>query len=259
KKQTTLSVQRLPPWRSSLKCGDRGPCPLLWDSFELALKSATRSPRLQRRGEPRLTSPHLLLMHEKTRFDSPDLSQRREFAPPLRRAPQPGLWLLSLFCWIFPACDEEKPYRPFQIATSLPEPSAPAPSSPDLGVGPDPLKGSAIAKSAPPGSKSWLAFDRTITAPPSTVIALGIELAAGPPDAVAVWFLSEDGRPPAGDAGLWLVDKSGRPTQRLLAVDEKLPKGSDCHFRAQLTQSGPKSITSRLRSECSSRILPGTP
>lgn len=199
-------------------------------------------------------------MHGKTPFVWKALSPEGQLTPSRRGvSPPTAAWLLSLLCWIFPACNEEKPYTPFQVATSLPGPSAaPSPGS-NPHVEPDAAKAARVATSPPPGSKSWQAFGRTITAPPDTIIALGLELATGPPDSVAVWFLSEESRKPAADAGLWLVDMSGRPTKKLLVIDEKLPKGSDCRFRAGLLQSGPKSITSRLRSECTSRILPGTP
>lgn len=170
-----------------------------------------------------------------------------------------SLLLLCSFCCIFSACDEEKPYTPFQVATSLPGAST-SPLPPTQGPQPPGIDARPVVSlNAPDRSSTWSAFDRKITAPADNHVQVAMEVPGRVTKEVLAWFLPAAETSLATNSGLWLVDQNGRPSAKLLSLPETLPRGNNCRFRATLKQSGPGSLVSRLRSECSGRLLPGTP
>jgi hypothetical protein len=174
------------------------------------------------------------------------------------RSTSPRVLLCSLCC-IFVGCKEDKPYTPFQVATSLPGLSA-APDTPPGGTD-NPLLGASnvVSLSAPEESKTWTAFGRKLTAPAGNHVHIAMQVPSSLDAEAVAWFLPESASSPPSESGLWLVDKNGRSISKLLGLPQALPRGEDCRFRASLRQSGPRSFVADLRSVCTTRVLPGTP
>lgn len=158
------------------------------------------------------------------------------------------------------ACDEDKPYTPFQVATSLPNDEK-APNTPKADHDQQKRESKwATSLRAPAGSTAWKAFGRTLSAPKGTELHVGLPILNSESDEVTAWVLPDGERKrTASEPGLWLFDAAGKPIRRLLALPDFVPQGNDCRLRAELTGTGPTTFTSRLDAECSSRLLPGTP
>lgn len=169
------------------------------------------------------------------------------------------LLMFALACF-GSACDEDKPYTPFEVASSLPG-QGPAPKTKKSDEkDKDPERVWAAEKRAPRSSSTFRAFKRSLLAPSGTEFEVALPLLNSQSDEVAAWVFPKSGREGAGaDAGLWVFDASGQPTRKLLALPEFLPSGTDCEFRANLKGTGPTTFSSRVWATCGSRLLPGTP
>ncbi len=154
-------------------------------------------------------------------------------------------------------CDEEKPYTPFQVATELPEPSRPPQR--DL----DPAEKiqeerPILEQKAPRGATQWKVFGRKLSAPPDTIFQSAIESPADQSEMILAWLLPRDKSSAGPNAGLWSFSKEGQ-SSLLKPLPEYLPRGKDCLYRGSLEKSGEQTVTARVKSECTTRLLPGTP
>jgi hypothetical protein len=176
------------------------------------------------------------------------------------RAPTPVGWSL-LMCGLFgilAACEDDKPYTPFQVATALPPGEDPQNSEKVPDPPPAPLRAPAKALHAPAGATSWKAFGRTLKAPPNTVLAGGISSLNSESDDVLVWVLPEEGKA-GGEVGLWSFDSEGTPSRRIFPLPDYLPKSRDCRLDASLKATGDQSVTSEVWAACSGQMLARSP
>lgn len=166
------------------------------------------------------------------------------------------MWALSV---LLLGCDDDKPYTPFQVASSLPAENSPnsgeAPSLPDA-----PAEKSAVTiLKAGGGSATMKAFGRTLKAPKGTWLEVVLHGLDSESDEVLGWVLPKKRGASIAASGVWSFDAAGNPVKRLLPLPEFLPNGSDCQFTAELFASGPRTVTSEVESHCSSDLLAGTP
>lgn len=149
-------------------------------------------------------------------------------------------------------CEEERPYTPFAVATSLPStsPDDRAPTAPESPATEEPV----TAQLAPPGTSTWTVFSRTLVAPPESVLSSALRLEKS--DIVA-WVSPK--KPTGGNGGLWLFDEQGHATRRLTSVPDYLPSGPDCAEEVTLVAASPSSVAVEIVRTCSTRQLPGAP
>ncbi len=169
--------------------------------------------------------------------------------------------VLAASAVLFVGCDEEKPYTPFQVATSLPgAPPAPVSTS-NSSLTPENKQRDLVSRKPSKPTGRWNEFGRTLKAPEGTVFYVGTLDPADESDSVIAWALPKQKSDPSkrSSAGLYRFDVSGSPKEKILPVPDFLPQGEDCTFKASLQITGPSSLTSDLSVECSSRFLPGTP
>jgi hypothetical protein len=175
--------------------------------------------------------------------------------------PKPHLTHFLLMCLLGAhelGCDEDKPYTPFQVASSLPDQDPPPSEVEDAGKEP-PKTTWKKALRAPLAKKGqWKVLGRTLNAPAGTELEVALPILNSQSDELAVWVLPKQGKA-GGEPGLWVFDQGGRPTRKLFSLPDFLPSGSDCKLRAELTGTGPRTITSEVTAACSARLLPGTP
>src|SRR5690606_2949260 len=120
------------------------------------------------------------------------------------------------------ACEENKPYTPFQVATALPSGEESQDGANGADPPPVPPRTAVKALHAPAGATSWKAFGRTLKAPSNTIFAAAISSLNSESDEVLVWVLPEEGKS-GGDAGLWAFDSEGSPVRRVFPLPDFLP------------------------------------
>lgn len=155
-------------------------------------------------------------------------------------------------------CDEEKPYTPFQIATSLPDEEAPPLDVQANDVKEGQAREPQLARRAPQNSSTWKVFGRQLEAPGATHLHSAIPAPAGKPGDLLLWALPRPKAEGAPEAGVWLFEKNGKK-QQLQSLPDYLPRGSDCRYEASLENTGDSSISARVSASCEARLLPGTP
>lgn len=152
-------------------------------------------------------------------------------------------------------CEEERPYTPFAVATSLPQEE----KRPEL-VGATPTPAAPTATSgvlAPANKNSWKVFERELKAPRDTVFAAAAQLAR--PDGSARIVAWVSAAKSGGEAGLWEFGDDGRAKTKLVGPPAFLPSGSDCTEKATVESSGKRTFVVDLKRTCTSRQLPGSP
>jgi len=156
------------------------------------------------------------------------------------------------------SCDE-RPYTPFQVASSLPASEEAAPSPPPAVASAQGLEASALLLRSSGLPESWEAFGRTLRAPKGTGFAAGLELPQtdGTPARLLAWALPKaDGG--AAEAGLFVIDEQGRAKARVAKIPDFLPSGPDCELGLASFKRTKSGIASTLAASCKGRLLPGT-
>lgn len=168
---------------------------------------------------------------------------------------------ISLSATFLPGCgcEEERPYTPFQVATSLPKDGPPAEASEEIV---EELLPRVIHETLDRPDR-WSAFGRELVAPKGSGFVAGIEVRspageAAPGSRVAAWTFPRKGHELGGNAGLWLFDADGSPVKRLARVPAHLPTGRECSHSIEILDTGARSFSTRLTARCDSRLLPGT-
>ena len=169
----------------------------------------------------------------------------------------PTVVLSACFC-LSTACQEDKPYTPFEVATALPEVEN-APSSASSPGTVEPENRTSAYRRAPPASQKWKQFGVEFVAPAGNEIQGAMATVMDSSTHYVAWLTPRQGNNQSESSGLWLMTEAGHPQKRLVTYPEFLPRGSDCQFDTSIEQTGPLSLTARLRSNCRSRLLPGTP
>lgn len=149
-------------------------------------------------------------------------------------------------------CEEEHPYTPFSVTTSLPDPvSADAASGGGPLELPSARKGAIIA---PPEARRWQVEGLTLEAPPGLVFVALARLEMGD-----LAWLTWAGKPQTGEApGVFRVEKNGNLT-RVLGVPSALPQGPDCTLEGGLEPLSPRTAAFRVSARCETTRLLGTP
>lgn len=166
-------------------------------------------------------------------------------------------------------CGREKPYTPFGVASTLPNPlsssSASAPPSAESSAEP-PRFAAKHAELAPHGATRFTLDNRELTAPTGRVFALGLSAELDgddAPDAVA-WTLPVGAVGGTGDAGssgngeLWFFPGKGA-ARRLLTQPAFLPAGPGCRFATDLAETGEHSVTLDILASCDTQLMPRAP
>jgi len=157
-------------------------------------------------------------------------------------------------------CDEDRPYTPFQVASSLPGAAddAPPPAPTNDPAAPDPAASTLVLR-ATGLPETWEAFGRELRAPKGTGFAAAVELPreGGAAPQVLAWVFPKPSPRPR-DGGLVELDARGRASQVLTKVPEFLPSGPDCELDLASLEVTRTSIASVLRAKCKGRLLPGT-
>ncbi len=179
-------------------------------------------------------------------------TRRRAFVPCLLGA------LLQLGC----TCEDEKPYTPFEVASTLPPNSSAAPppsesaSAAPTETAPSPVLRRALK--APRAATQWKTAEQTYEAPEGQVFELGLPFSA--PDgsrAFVAWTLRSSSKltDPAG--ALWLYG-SGAP-RLLTPLPGFIPTGPDCTLETDLAQTGPNTVTLDVAARCTARLVERLP
>lgn len=176
----------------------------------------------------------------------------------VRRAPGwCALLLLSMLAAL--GCEEERPYTPFQVATSLPEGPDPPPSSEETAPQ---APSRSPGRLATPGQTKWRWGDIELEAPRGLAFSSGIELSDSTSKIILVWLLPKaPGDEAKGEkAGLYSLGSDGKMASTALArIPPQLPSGQDCVYSSELRQSGTATVASTLSVQCSQRSLNDTP
>ena len=167
------------------------------------------------------------------------------------------------------SCDgcREKPYTPFGVASTLPNPLASVSAPPETsGTPPPPPKFAARpAEAAPLGATRFTLSGRELAAPPGRAFALGISAdfdADGGPDAVA-WMLPLSALGAGGAVGassgeLWYFPANAA-AKSVLKQPGFLPAAPGCRLTPSLSQTGERSVTLDLAATCDAPQLARAP
>jgi hypothetical protein len=157
------------------------------------------------------------------------------------------------------ACEEDKPYTPFQVATALPNDSPPSTGPEKPSNDTQENKPAPKALRAPAGSTRWKAWGTTLVAPEQTIFSTGIRIPNSESEEILAWALPRPGVAGAKNGGVWVFDSAGRAKRLLLPLPEFLPQGKDCQRAAAFQASGPRTVTATIEVSCESDVLAGTP
>ncbi len=155
-------------------------------------------------------------------------------------------------------CEEEKPYTPFQVATSLPtEPGVPAPKTKENMPSPHRADG----RQAPSSKNKWKWGARELKAPRGLVFSSGIEVSINDAPRILAWLVPEtkEKKPVRVEPGLYRFDEKGQPDELLQPLSTRLPSGADCRYTTHLKSTGQQTLTSIARAQCKESSLPDTP
>ncbi len=158
-------------------------------------------------------------------------------------------------------CEEDKPYTPFEVASTLPGTSPSAPPSVSAAPVPSaPEQNPTLRRAlkAPRNATTWKTPDQTYEAPAGQVFELGLPLTK--PDgssAFVAWTVRKSQKltDPAG--ALWLY--AGGAPRQLTPLPGFVPTGPDCTLEADLAQTGPQTVTLDVASRCTSRLVQRMP
>lgn len=166
------------------------------------------------------------------------------------------MWGLCLACF---GCDDDKPYTPFQVASSLPAEESPKSLKEKTAEDAHAAKSAVKVLRAGGGSSEMKVFGRTLKAPEGTWLEVVLHGLNSESDEVLGWVLPKKRGASIASSGVWSFDEAGNAVRRLQKLPEFLPNGADCQFTAELSASGPGTVTSQVESHCSSDLLSGTP
>ncbi len=156
-------------------------------------------------------------------------------------------------------CDEDKPYTPFQVASSLPNDGSGPPENAPRADEDSSAKAATKVLRVGGGSATAKLFGRELKAPAGTWLEVALYGLNGEPDLVYAWVLPQERGSSIESAGVWSFDLQGNPLERVFPLPGFLPNGKDCQFIAELEPSGAHTFTSQIQSHCSSEVLAGTP
>ena len=185
----------------------------------------------------------------------PTLSRLRSCSPSLLGQAAGLVALLFLA-----ACDEEKPYTPFGVASSVaPEPQPPEPSATKSVPIPPPAQ--VHAKRLKKPLREWRVGEATIRAPAGRLLSLLIEadLDGDAQQDLVAWTVKESDmsgtpQPRSAFSGeLWALPAAGK-AERLTASPTFLPRKRTCSEHASLSKTGPNSVTLDVRSMCTHEV-----
>ncbi len=164
-------------------------------------------------------------------------------------------------------CNEDKPYTPFgavsaPLPEALPPASASAATSASASAAQKPGFAPVKATLAPKGATHWKPGEREIAAPDGRVLERAVSMDVdgdGHADDV-VWTLPVTPRAPTASPGeLWLYPGTGDKPRRLASLPGFVPSGPDCALTAELTGSGPHSVTLDASAHCKTALLARAP
>ncbi len=158
-------------------------------------------------------------------------------------------------------CEEDKPYTPFEVASTLPTSSpsvppsasaAPVPSAPEQ----NPTLRRALK--APKAATTWKTAEQTFEAPAGQVFELGLPLTkADGGSAFVAWTVRKSQKLTDPAAALWIY--AGGAPRQLTALPGFVPTAPDCTLEADLAQTGPHTVTLDVASRCTSRMVQRMP
>lgn len=193
--------------------------------------------------------------------------RRRSAEDPLRRTFGRRLaargWPVLLGLLPLAACEEDKPFTPFEVATSLPTSPEPPPPPEPTATAEQPAEGNVLLRraiKAPREAKTWTVEGRPLRAPDGHLFDLALPLApakeGAPPEVLAWTRQPARGSTPASGA-LWLYG-DGEP-RRLAELPGFVPVSPDCEHVASLDQTGPHTVTVDVTARCTARLVARAP
>lgn len=177
--------------------------------------------------------------------------------PPHHRIPLRGLAVLALLggatyiggC----TCNDDHPYTPFEVATTLESGGGPegvAPAAP-----PEEKARRAVVAVAARGQTEWRIFERSFRAPQGLGFDRGFLF--DPEGKPLFWLEPLEGDKSAPRGGLYRGDAEGALTLSF-QVPSFLPEGADCVTAADAAPSGTATVIIHLRTKCQTARLAGT-
>ncbi len=157
-------------------------------------------------------------------------------------------------------CEEEKPYTPFQVASTLPPENPPPEASAEEIEQPEEPPAKRRALRAPRGAKRWTIEGRALEAPPNQIFSLALPVRIGESEQIVAWTTrdSDDPRQPVGV--LWSFPAGeGAAPKELAKLPGFVPTGPDCQISAQLDQTGSETVTLDVAARCASRLVARAP
>lgn len=166
-----------------------------------------------------------------------------------------------------PACDgcgSQKPYTPFGVASSLPEPppAAASPGSAPESAADGGAPGFATRKAelVPGAPQTWQGSGLQLSAPEARRFALVLPAdfdADSQADAIAWLVPAPDVKDvPAGE--LWFFP-SAAPARKLADLPSFVPSSADCTLTTTLTQTGERSATLDAAATCTTQFIARAP
>lgn len=178
----------------------------------------------------------------------------------VRRAELQAAAALCLLLGGCDGCQKEKPYTPFGVTSSVPEPAEPAESAepaPSANAKQAPGKyRSAVV--APAGSRKLRMGELTLDAPPRYLFDRALVLGDGPSQQAVAWVKAE---PEARDVppGALVAYAAGGERRQLTALPSFVPIAPGCTHTTRLVQSGPSSVLVDTLASCSTPLVARVP
>lgn len=166
--------------------------------------------------------------------------------------------MLSLGLYGCEGCEEDHPYTPFQVASSVPSAPPPAATSSEPESSAAPVKFTASAPLVQPKAAAWQVGPRRIQAPPGYEFERGLDAdfdGDGTSEFVGWAVPTSD---PLKRAELWLYPAVGTP-RRLLSLPGFVPTGPNCTLQTLLQHTGPKTVTLDTKAVCEARLIARAP
>lgn len=172
--------------------------------------------------------------------------------------------LAIAWCEACDGCERDRPYTPFGVTSALPRPPLPDASlvTADASTLPAPSALPMPASKAPPGALTWNLGGRQLAAPKARRFELGLvaDFDDDRTDDALVWAvpLAADD-PTAGRGELWYYPSGSGEPRLVTSVPGFVPAGPSCRLKAELSQTGKRTVALVTRAECDTALVPRAP
>jgi hypothetical protein len=162
-------------------------------------------------------------------------------------------------------CGSEKPYTPFGVASSLPNPEPAESAVPEFNVAPtapSAATGFAARKAelVPGAVSAWQGAGLDLHAPAAWRFAqvLSADFDGDQKLDALAWLVAEPNQKNVAPGELWYFPNGAAP-RKLTALPSFVPSGPDCALSTTLTQTGTRSATLDVSATCKAQLIARAP